>query len=67
MYGVTDGEMFDACQNKFTQQLERTYLRKLGLSEEIIDHYYSFRAGYFLSASLVSGRADQRRARHTLQ
>lgn len=57
MYGVTDGEMFDACQNRFTQQLERTYLARLGLSEEVIDHYYSFRAGYFLSASCVSGRA----------
>lgn len=57
-YGVTDGEMFDACQNAFTQEIEKCYLRRLGISEGFIDLYYSFRVKYMILASCASGRAD---------
>lgn len=56
-FGVTDGEMFDACQNHFTQEIERCYLRRLGICEEFISLYYSFRVGYLILASCSSGRA----------
>lgn len=44
--GVTDGEMFDASQNGFTQEIEKTYYRRLGVNEELLEHYYSFRSNY---------------------
>jgi hypothetical protein len=56
-FGVTDGEMFDACQNRFTQEIEKQFLRRLGVSETMLDHYYSFRAGYYVKASSASGHA----------
>jgi hypothetical protein len=49
--------MFDACQNRFTQELEKHYLRKLGLADEVIEHYYSFRAGYLIVSNVASGKA----------
>lgn len=60
-FGVTDGEMFDAHQNSFTQQIEREYLERLGLSQEMISHYYSFRTGYLIKANCASGVAGSQK------
>jgi len=53
--GTTDGEMFDSQQNKFTQMIEREYYAALGISEEFLDHYYSFRSKYTIQAADVRG------------
>lgn len=55
--GVTDGEAFDANQNRFTQELERQFLGRLGLSETFIDFYYSCRNNYTIVGSAVRGKA----------
>lgn len=56
-FGVTDGEMFDACQHQFTQEIERCYLRRAGVAEDIISLHYSFRVDYLILSSCVTGRA----------
>lgn len=56
-FGVTDGEMFDGCQNQFTQETERCYLRRAGVAEDFISLYYSFRVDYLILSSCATGRA----------
>lgn len=56
-FAITDGEMFDACQNNFTQAIEKWTLRRLGISEDFIEHYYSFRRNYFMRSNFVTGTA----------
>nr|QWC36506.1 polyprotein [Bemisia tabaci beny-like virus 6] len=55
--GVTDGEMFDAQQNEFTQEIEKQFWLKLGVAENFLDMYYSFRKKYVMQAKGVRGRA----------
>jgi hypothetical protein len=54
--GVTDFEMYDSQQDEFSQDLEKRFLLLLGVSQEFIDHYYSFRVGGKLFAPGISGR-----------
>lgn len=49
--------MIDACQNRWAQEIEREYLRCLGVCETVIEHYYSFRAGYNIKADCAGGKA----------
>jgi hypothetical protein len=51
--GVTDGTAFDSVQNRFTQEIEKTVLRKLGASDAFLDHYYSYRSDYIIQSSYV--------------
>nr|UUG74030.1 MAG: hypothetical protein [Hubei Beny-like virus 1] len=55
--GVTDGEMFDAQQNEFTQEIEKQFWLRLGVAENFLDMYYSFRKRYVMQATNVRGRA----------
>lgn len=50
---ITDGEMFDANQNEFTQAIEQAFLRKLGISDDFINMYYSFRKKYKIVSSYM--------------
>lgn len=56
-FGVTGGQMFDACQNQLTQEIERCYLRRAGVAEDFISLYYSFRVDYLILSSCATGRA----------
>lgn len=53
--------MFDAHQNSFTQEIERQYFERLGLSQEMISNYYSFRTGYLIKANCASGVAGSQK------
>lgn len=54
---TTDGVTFDANQNVFTQEIEKCYWRKMGVSEEFLDHYYSFRKNYVVISTAAIGFA----------
>uniref|UniRef100_A0A1B6DRE7 Alphavirus-like MT domain-containing protein n=1 Tax=Clastoptera arizonana TaxID=38151 RepID=A0A1B6DRE7_9HEMI len=56
-HAIVDGIQFDACQNQFTQRLERRFWSNMGVSEEAIDLYYSFRAKFLMLSSVCSGRS----------
>lgn len=48
MHGLGDQKRFDASQDAVTQYAERYYLLRLGVSEDFIDFYFSFREKYHL-------------------
>jgi hypothetical protein len=44
--GVTDMTEFDKNQNLFSQRIEYHIWRRMGFSEDVLDHYYSLRRNY---------------------
>lgn len=54
---TTDGVTFDANQNRFTQEIEKEYWRRYGVSEEFLAHYYSFRTNYKIISTAAMGFA----------
>lgn len=54
---TTDGISFDANQNEFTQEIERKYWERVGVSEEFLEHYYSFRKNYKVISTVAMGFA----------
>lgn len=54
---TTDGVTFDANQNRFTQEIEKTYWLRMGVSQEFLDHYYSFRSKYKVISTVALGFA----------
>jgi hypothetical protein len=54
--GVVDGKEFDSMQNEFTQEIEKNILKAVGVSDEFIYQYYSYRKDYvLLSTNLFVG------------
>lgn len=53
----TDVEEADKAQNEFTQWIERTFWKCLGISEEFLDAYYRHRSGYKLISEITTSRA----------
>lgn len=53
--GITDFTMFDSQQDRFTQEIEKQFMRRLMFSDEFIEHYYSFRSGYTIIGGPVKG------------
>lgn len=54
--GVTDFEMYDSQQDQFTQCIEREFLMQLGVRQDFIDHYYSFRSKNTIIGGNMKGR-----------
>lgn len=61
---TTDGVTFDANQNNFTQELEKTYWMQFGVDETFLDHYYSFRKNYKVISSVAMGYAGTQKTRY---
>jgi hypothetical protein len=53
--GITDFTMFDSQQDQFTQEIEKCFLRRLGFSDEFIEHYYMFRSNYKMIGGPLAG------------
>ncbi|CAH0562778.1 unnamed protein product [Brassicogethes aeneus] len=56
-FATTDGITFDANQNAFTQLIEKMYWGALGVPEDFLEHYYSFRKNYIIISSVAIGFA----------
>jgi hypothetical protein len=56
--GISDFTMFDSQQDEFTQALEKEFLRRLGIAEYFIEHYYRFRKGYTIMANGIKGKCN---------
>jgi len=59
--GIADGRMFDSLQDRFTQRLERKFLKKMNVSQAFIDSYYSHREKYRLLAQGISGTVEYKK------
>lgn len=57
--GISDFTMYDAQQDQFTQEIERQFLKNLGVSEEFIELYYSFRHDYKIIGGGLAGRCGR--------
>jgi len=53
-YGILDAKMFDSNQNQWTQFIEMTYLRYLGVSDEFIITYFFLRSNSPMLAKAIS-------------
>jgi len=50
---TTDMTAFDKYQNSFTQEIEKQFWLLLGVCEEFVEHYYSFRHDYKIVCDIV--------------
>jgi hypothetical protein len=60
-HGIGDYKKFDASQDEVTQYLERYYLKRLGVSEQFILFYFSFREKY----TLLFGAGGKTKVKYT--
>nr|WJJ60798.1 putative replicase P1 protein [Carrot associated RNA virus 1] len=57
--GVIDATACDSGQNRFTQQIERRILERLGISDDFLDWYYQQRESYILKGYGVIARVKE--------
>jgi len=60
-FGISDAKEFDSCQNEWTQYIERGYWKRLGVSEQFLEEYYTFRSGFklYFSTGRLSAKSEK--------